>query len=1754
VADEFEKSFAEAIAEGSAFTENDSTSVASAPPYAYASTIGRFGGSGARRYDDAALSKEVRAAKNAQRMGYINQSEFDWLISVTDDKEKRSTVEKILGYAQNTGGVLGRLDDIFGILETVSGYRLFVSASMAVTEGLKEKGGWGLAFSTKEFKRAWTGEGVEGGRTSYRDVLMKGGSNVDGVGGFAKSVVFDIALDPATYLTLGASAGTKVVLNQTTKASRRTAAGKLGRTATEILKESTGSKALPSSLTLSEWGHQVYQVASKELVEAQPEHLRKIIKHLDDGSEEFAQGGLKTLSPSDLSRAASNPAFRTAVTEYAVRNYDRLAMRLSSWNDIGNDLAGKAVDGTSRSMIRRGPGAMFWEWSGKAIGGLLNPIGKARDAGAQAALIAGGARTMFGETAQLGTRELGLRGLSRATVAGQVAGGLALGDAGLVSASLAGALLAEVPALAKKTASKALPTSAVRHIEKAFSSGVERMPVEDAEIFQKIKSGMDVAVEGKRQELVEFFSSPVVHWKDTSRALSRSDRQTIARHMDNPDLKLIEDGSPLYEPMKWIQNQFKHIGEQEREAGLLGASWEHYVTHFYGSRQAGAVTKFFKNSNRTKRLVAELSKESVSNTNSFSLHRVIATFDDAERLGMELDTDIGSILGRRWSASMRMQASMQAKQAMINRHGISALGEGFKNAHGALSQIGGKLGTLTRNFVDLGPPHPASHEEIARLADMVTDARVVPGVDWFATTGDLEKAIRAEKVRKATTGLKGKARKAAARKANDAIVDRYVVLKYARNKNLKALDKVSKSAFGKPIRKLSSGELAALRDYLNLTVLKNEGAVASFVKVGEMSNRHRMALVQIGQPVRAGKKAGEKVTTTGDIPRGIRGASVAHRLGREAPEVSDAELARMGKKLAQSRGQVDEIAEEFGGVQGGIDRKYRAIAREELASRPTQEAKLLRNVVEEGLQRSKKSSLSAAAAAKASAKSLRGNVPKELRRKVAAAASIEERLFGAKKALGDRRAAVNLAQKPKLEIVKRVESQLESAILRRDLAVERQVSRGLEGEALKTSRESIRSLSATVAEKTKDLKAAKIDMRKAAMKPRGELTKLEKAVERLTKEQADLADALKDNKTDIVNWIRARDLTATAAQHRLAAERLTNVIKAEQKIGARGDQVLDGKYYVPEVWLDAIDEAFGHTWNPSNIIDRWLSGYQRFQLLWKIPLTLPFAEHHGRNAITNAFLVSGHLGGRMLNPSNWVDAASVVAMGIHRGATGKSQVARAGARRNKIKGLAEPDLRGLWGDHKVKTATGVTYTSREIFKQATIRSITHGFVASEVDGVAGLFGDLMHGRLQPNLGSLAEAAKVLKKKTGIADFPKTVKEEGLVGGSAITAGKVTGATLDAMRGAMFNSARWVSRKSEHAVDVPFRLALFTDAVKRGKTFDEAAEEVRRHLNDWSRLSTFEKKYARTLIPFYSWIQFSMERFFKDLTTNPSSIQNPLRMVRAAQESMGATPPDAQYQSDWMAERIGIWSEQGEGLYKRYLLNGLNADEALRQVSALTEFANAAAHRISRLSSKTEGLAWSVFAPDANPANDLRFLAQMDFMTTSLVEGIRGRDFFSGAPTGTQESVLQDAGYSRYESARALVHPAVRESKGATFLRGILMVQETADGDPKKARANATVRWLLGKSPASRFVSTYERHNKNIIQSFETGEQGRVAHEVALEALGTRAYAYDPQRNKVYYRRDLIQTAQNLLLQSGYYQKHGIVYKPRTLKDVRQEGE
>jgi len=88
-----------------------------------------------------------------------------------------------------------------------------------------------------------------------------------------------------------------------------------------------------------------------------------------------------------------------------------------------------------------------------------------------------------------------------------------------------------------------------------------------------------------------------------------------------------------------------------------------------------------------------------------------------------------------------------------------------------------------------------------------------------------------------------------------------------------------------------------------------------------------------------------------------------------------------------------------------------------------------------------------------------------------------------------------------------------------------------------------------------------------------------------------------------------------------------------------------------------------------------------------------------------------------------------------------------------------------------------------------------------------------------------------------------------------------------------------------ASDNYFRVGIFIDEIKNGKSLDAAAETAREALFDYGALTDVEKKVFRKVILFYSFQRKNMDLFFDTLLTNPHRVAGQLRLMNQLQEEI-----------------------------------------------------------------------------------------------------------------------------------------------------------------------------------------------------------------------------------------------------------------------------
>ena len=628
-------------------------------------------------------------------------------------------------------------------------------------------------------------------------------------------------------------------------------------------------------------------------------------------------------------------------------------------------------------------------------------------------------------------------------------------------------------------------------------------------------------------------------------------------------------------------------------------------------------------------------------------------------------------------------------------------------------------------------------------------------------------------------------------------------------------------------------------------------------------------------------------------------------------------------------------------------------------------------------------------------------------------------------------------------------------------------------------------------------------------------SKSAKFSDEISEAEADLAKAEADVKKMTAGseaLDEAANLRSLQGQKLSSMKELSHLLGERRKAfdGVKTD--INGTFALPDSIVQTMEDMMSSGFDYTQTHHSFLKAYQNFQKIWKVPLTLPFMAHHARNALTNIGLTATKLGFRLLDPRIWKTTANVVGHLLHKTMAQKfsasGQLLPKGAREAFAKSAKKRE--DEWANTTFTNVHGVEMSIETIANAALKRGINHGFVHAEL---------------------------------GFSAFQDLDK---------VATGKLT-APLSFVWNTMKGTMKKSMAVTEQAFDVPFRIAMFTDEVLQGSTFDEAAEVVREQLNDWTRLSKKEQVYARFAMPFYSWFQFSLERAFKDAVSTPGKFVLPFKITDNMQKQYLDREPPPGYQPGFIAERLGIWMPPNDkGYYSKLVGFGLNQEEALRQASAYADFARVIAHEGIALFSE-EAAAAAVPKPRGAEA-PLRVMAQMDFIGKMIFESTRGRQYFDNAVTGSDPEMLK-LGRSRLESGagfedldKGIIHNmevagpvvgALVAGLGGRWLKEWLeyVPDETSPGG---ARVSAWKRWAVGQTPLTRLVQTYQSRVKK-------HQPGEVNYKLAaIRSMGMDVYKYHPAEGKYFRDRSRINAVASMLRQA-HLLDNGVPYWNKGLK-------
>ena len=175
-----------------------------------------------------------------------------------------------------------------------------------------------------------------------------------------------------------------------------------------------------------------------------------------------------------------------------------------------------------------------------------------------------------------------------------------------------------------------------------------------------------------------------------------------------------------------------------------------------------------------------------------------------------------------------------------------------------------------------------------------------------------------------------------------------------------------------------------------------------------------------------------------------------------------------------------------------------------------------------------------------------------------------------------------------------------------------------------------------------------------------------------------------------------------------------------------------------------------------------------------------------------------------------------------------------------------------------------------------------------------------------------EKAELLKSVVGIG-----AQEEARVQSTANRFGQAVlgleGESLGTWRGwknALGNNA-WLkgTRGAARITEQNARGALFIQSMMDGMTGEEAANNVKKYLFDYSELTDFEKNVMRNIIPFYTWMRKNLPLQMESLLRNPAKYANVAKahseLGGLSESIFGDDPPTPDYFTEQLAVRFPV---------------------------------------------------------------------------------------------------------------------------------------------------------------------------------------------------------------------------------------------------------
>lgn len=266
-------------------------------------------------------------------------------------------------------------------------------------------------------------------------------------------------------------------------------------------------------------------------------------------------------------------------------------------------------------------------------------------------------------------------------------------------------------------------------------------------------------------------------------------------------------------------------------------------------------------------------------------------------------------------------------------------------------------------------------------------------------------------------------------------------------------------------------------------------------------------------------------------------------------------------------------------------------------------------------------------------------------------------------------------------------------------------------------------------------------------------------------------------------------------------------------------------------------------------ISKMFRGFDSVQNYFKATVTSIFPAFHGRNALSNVFLMFNKIGYEALNPANHVATANLLSM----------QVKTSAIQNRLVKGEATmKELTELFAQPVFTDRTGYEWSWGEMRNQLIDNMVSfHPKNTGIVDQVT--FGS----------ENVSEAAMKMFPKDKMGKFIHTARPFN---------------PLD-----KDNALFTLGYKAGQTIEDYARTLTFLAQLKATGDPIQAARITKLALFDYANLTKFEKEFMRRVVPFYTFTRKNLELQVNTLMTRPGNIAAQIRGVQTLGEAFGGAP-------------------------------------------------------------------------------------------------------------------------------------------------------------------------------------------------------------------------------------------------------------------------